>query len=392
MRLISLGLCASLFFACVDGDADSPSIYDMSVAGESLDTSVSGSEVEDVEAGDELGGEEMSVRQVEPPTQLSVASYNLQNLFDFVDDPEHAEGEFTPNVGDWSRSTYEARLNALAEAVLLIDADILALQEVESETALSDLASVIKNKGGRDYQYYATSSSRDPRGIALGILSIYPFDREVGRPISADINCANGEILNGSRPEARPIYEVNFFSDGTGGGEQSLTLLINHWKSRASGDVPCLVGEHHDRGARQIRELLNTWLAESVNRSVLVLGDFNAEESETSLSQTIDAYLNVNELSEFALYNLWGELGVSASSNDNATNSSYRYEGQWFRLDHIMITPGMTGQGNGAWSLDTFTLIRDSSLLWNGGPNSWSNQRQEGYSDHLPIKVKLNLR
>ncbi len=394
MRALILGLCASLMIACVDSDADSPNFLDQGLeeqAGEDIATEAGSMAGQIPMAGDvSQAGEPVEI--IPAPQQVSIATYNVQNLFDFVDDPDNDEGEFTPNVGQWSRSTYEAKLNAIAEAILLIDADIITFQEVESEQVLSELASAIRAKGGRYYQYQGISSTRDPRGIALGVLSIYPFDREIGRPISSSISCTNGESLDGSRPEARPIYEINFWSDGTGIGAQSLTLLVNHWKSRASGDYPCQVREHHDRGARQIRTLVDEWLTDDENRSVIVLGDFNAEENELSLSQTIDAYLNPAEVSGAALYNLWGELGVTPSSSNNATNSTYRYDGDWFRLDHIMVTPNMMNQGSGAWRVESFKLIRDAVLLRNGGPNSWNSQSQAGFSDHLPLKVTLTLR
>ena len=394
MRALTLGLCASLLTACVDRDADSPNLLDQGLDHQAgLETMYdAGSMAGQMSlAGAEVQAGETNI-VLPAPDQVSVATYNVQNLFDFNDDPDHDEGEYTPNVAQWSRETYDAKLSALAEVFILIDADIITLQEVESEDALSDLAEVILSKGGKDYRYQGISSSRDPRGIALGVLSIYPFDREIGRPISTSIDCVNGDSLDGSRPEARPIYEINFWSDGTGIGEQSLTLLVNHWKSRASGDYPCQVREHHERGARQIRDLINSWLNENPNRAVIVLGDFNAEENETSLSQSIDAYINPAEVNGFALYNLWGELGVSASSNNNATNSTYRYDGNWFRLDHIMISPSIMNNGNGPWRLDNFSLIRDAQLFRNGSPNSWSNQYRSGYSDHLPLRVSLRLR
>ena len=396
---LSLLVCSLVIFGlgCVS-DADSP--YDAGIAGEVAGQIIEDAMVDDLAGmtagdGSSAAGNEVPV-EINPPRQVSVATYNVQNLFDFINDPEHDEGEYTPNVGSWSRSTYEAKVQAIAEILILISADIVTLQEVESEEVLNDLAKAVKDKGGFDYQYRATSPSRDPRGIALGVLSTYPFDREIGRPISTEVACSNGESLGGSRPEARPVYEINFWSDGSGGGggggSQSLTLLVNHWKSRVSGDYPCQVREHHRRGALLIKDLLQGWFGEENERSVIVLGDFNAEESEPSLSTEINAYLNPAEVSpNHALYNVWGELGVTASSANNATNSTYRFEEQWFRLDHIMITKPMLRSGNGAWKLSHFEVIREARLFRNGSPYSWSSQRNEGFSDHLPLKISLTF-
>ena len=399
-HLFGLICCVGvLSLSCVDRDADSPNLFDYTVgeegeggvSGDIQTAGISATEFDDMEVPT-AGTVSFTL-----PTEVSVATYNVQNLFDFVNDPDHDEGEFTPNVSQWSRSTYEARIRSIASAIKLIDADLVTLQEVESEAVLIDLTQEIVNQGGRNYPYIAVSSTRDPRGIALGVISIYPFSREIGRPISTAVTCQNGELLNGSRPEARPIYEINLWSDGSGGGGgggmQSLTLLVNHWKSRASGDFPCQVSEHHWRGASQIHDLLQTWLDEEPQRSVIVLGDFNAVESESSMSTILDAYLNQAELTGSAsLYNLWGELGVTASSSNNATNSTYRYGGDWFRLDHIMVNQPLSRGGSGVWFVTDFELIRDASLLRNGAPYGWQNQNRQGVSDHLPLKVTLSLR
>ena len=327
------------------------------------------------------------------PTSLSVATYNVQNLFDFEDDPDRNEGEFTPNQENWSRATYTAKVKSIAEAIILIDADLIALQEVESEAVLADLVTEIRSQGGRYYMYTGVSPTRDFRGIALGILSIYPIAREIGRPISEAVTCRNGETLDGSRPEARPIYEVNLWSDGTGngggGGPQSLTLLIHHWKSRAAVNSTCEIEEHHQRGARQIRLLLDEWLLDEPSRDVVVLGDFNATEREVAMSAELNASVNQSDLTtSLSLYNLWGELGVGQAQSDTTFNSSYRYENEWLRLDHILIPKGMTTPEAGGWTLSGFELIRKAPLVGrNGAPFSWSSRNQDGYSDHFPIRA-----
>lgn len=369
------------------------------ISGEDLSGAVSGGEVGGAQGGAAVSGESggEALTYPPPPTTLSVATYNVQNLFDFIDDPERDEGEFTPQRDSWTRGTYTAKVNAIAEALIFVDADVVTLQEVESETVLSDVADAVRRLGGRDYAHWATSSTRDIRGISLGVLSVYPVSREIGRPINAQVQCASGEQLDGSRPEARPIYEVNLWSDGTGegrgGGPDSLTLLINHWKSRAAGDARCRVSEHQERGARQLRELLEDWMSVEPQRAVIVLGDFNATDAEPAMSDVMNAHLNVGDInSASALYNLWGELGVEDGDPANVTTGSYRYDGLWFRLDHILVNRALLSSGEGRWELVSFEQIRNATLLRDGSPYYWSSRRREGYSDHLPLKVNLRLR
>ena len=356
------------------------------VTGEAGETD--GGRVAGVEGGSlPMGGEPLSWEL--PPT-LSVATYNVQNLFDLIDDPEHIEGEYTPSPGLWNEAAYEARLNALARVVVDINADLLVLQEVESEAVLSDLAARVSAQGGKNYEHLNVVNSQDPRGISLAALSVYPLDRALGRPINANFQCANGLTLDGNRPEARPIYEVSLWGVGE---EAAITLLVNHWKSKAADPEPCAVSDHHKRAGEQISGLLEAWLESTPRRAVLVLGDFNAWETEASLVDALGASPS-REALRFAhdLYNAWGELGVGEPGvTNNATNSSYYFDGAWRRLDHIMLTRPMLN-GSAAWQLERFEQVRPAFVMRDGRPYRWDIEARQGFSDHFPIKVTLRSR
>jgi hypothetical protein len=165
---LSLGLISLMCISCFE-DTDSP-------IGAGLDMgAAAGVETSGVEAGSEvmsgaLSGEEGGgvggEAVITPPRELSIATYNVQNLFDFVDDPERDEGEFTPNTNNWSMRTYTEKVNAIAEVIKLIDADVVVLQEVEEGSSDTDnvlvaLTQAIQDLGGREYPYIAQSPTRD---------------------------------------------------------------------------------------------------------------------------------------------------------------------------------------------------------------------------------------
>lgn len=323
------------------------------------------------------------------PNQLTVASYNVQNLFDLVNDPDRNEYEYTPG-GAWNQAAFVARVEHIARVVQEINADVLTLQEVETEEALEALAEQLRAQGGPDYPYLAVSSTNDLRGIRLAVMSKVPFDRAIGRPINAEHTCANGTTLDGRQPEARPIYEVSLWGSGD---EALLTLLVNHWKSKAADPIPCAVADHHKRAGAQLRGLIEGWLAERPARAVVVLGDMNAWETEASIRDVLGGVVDRTDL-RFTpdLYNLWGELGVGqAGVLNNATNSTYYYNDTWRRLDHIMITQPML-DGRGVWQLERFEQVRPAFVMRDGRPYRWDLDAREGYSDHFAIKVTLRLR
>jgi len=393
-ELLAPLLClGSLLTACVDTSEPDTRVEQAGQSAGDAQGGVSsgGSSVAGEQGGGELGGasggEDLDLSAL--PAQLTVATYNVQNLFDLVDDPEREEYEYTPG-GSWTQSAFEARVQQLAQVIQEIDADILTLQEVESEVALESLAERLRSQGGPDYPHLAVSGTNDLRGIRLAVMSKLPFDRAIGRPINATYSCGNGTALDGSRPEARPIYEVSLWGSGD---EALLTLLVNHWKSKAADPYPCAVSEHHKRAGAQLRSLIEGWLEERPSRAVVVLGDMNAWESEASIQDALGAVTSTQDL-RFApdLYNLWGELGVGQPGvTDNATNSSYYFDDAWRRLDHIMLSQPML-DGRAVWQLETFEQVRPPFVMQNGRPYRWDLDRQEGYSDHFPIKVTLRRR
>ena len=316
-----------------------------------------------------------------PPSQLSIATYNVYNLFDHVDDA-HNEGEYTPNM-QWTFTRYQERLAEVARVIVDLNVDVLALQEVESTRVLADLAQEVLNQGGPEYIDQAVSPTRDPRGISLAVLSRFPLRQAIGRPINSEYTCQNGTRLDGSRPEARPLYQVDLWGNED---QAALSLLITHWKSRASDDFPCRVTEHQERSGIHLNSIVRELTAES-DRAIIVLGDFNADETERSMTVSLDATLNQSQLSmKSQLWNTWSALNVSATTINTQENSTYFFDGRWHRLDHILINKGVA-LGEGRWNFVGFELFNASYLISRGRPNIWNTNRASGYSDHLPLRA-----
>ena len=75
---------------------------------------------------------------------FTVASYNVENLFDLEDNPETEDEEFTPaSAKAWDLKKYEKKLDDLAAVISAIDQDglpeIIGLCEVENKKVLEDL-------------------------------------------------------------------------------------------------------------------------------------------------------------------------------------------------------------------------------------------------------------
>ncbi len=333
------------------------------------------------------------------PDEIVVASYNVQNLFDLVDDPATDEGEFTPRAGQWDAARLATRIQRLVQVLSVLDADILLLNEIETEDVLTDLRDALRAAGGPDYVEVHVVPTRDPRGIGIGVLSRFPVRQAAGRPIGWEHRCQTPEgftTLDGSRPEARPIFQVEI--DFEGDDVTDLLLLGNHWKAKTNNSLPCADEEHRLRSALQLRDVFDTLLGQDPTLPVVALGDFNAFEFEPPLADALQAALDLDAVdAPTDLFNAWGDAGVilrDRNSNDwnDAQNSSYNFRGDWTRLDHILLSGNMRPGGEAAWQLvpgSMGALAPDFLLTAAGLPDSYDVDRGEGYSDHLPIRLRL---
>jgi hypothetical protein len=74
----------------------------------------------------------------DPPSEkLCIGFYNVENLFDTIDDPGIDDAEFLPNgKNQWTREKYHTKINHIAKVVRSMNegngVDILGLAEVET--------------------------------------------------------------------------------------------------------------------------------------------------------------------------------------------------------------------------------------------------------------------
>ena len=333
-----------------------------------------------------------------PPNALTVATYNVENLFDLVDDPDADEGEFTPGTSTWDAARLARRLTDLAQAFTLLNADVVVVNEVENLDVLEQLRDAIRGAGGPEYAHLAIAPSRDPRGIDVSLLSRYPVAAQLGRPINTRYECTHVETgqpftLDGSWPEARPVLQVELELDGD--AEPDLVLLGSHWKAKGRGSFPCTDETHRLRAAAHLRALVEAHAADHPQTGLIALGDFNTWDFEPPLADVLQARLDLT--ADALLYNAWGDAGVLERNtrNDNAwnrpNNSSYQFSGTWSRLDHLLITrPLLTGESGWLLVRGSVGSLADRRLLGpDGAPRSWTPSTGAGYSDHLPVLMRL---
>ena len=107
------------------------------------------------------------------PAPFFVANWNVENLYDAVDDPDNdGDDEFLPNnvTTRWTQVRYETKLDNLAQVISGMNdgagPDVLGLEEVENEDVVRDL---VERLPGKRYGVVHVDSP-DPRGIDTAML------------------------------------------------------------------------------------------------------------------------------------------------------------------------------------------------------------------------------
>jgi hypothetical protein len=313
-------------------------------------------------------------------TNLVVASWNVENLFDAVNDPDNpGDDDFTPRGKMyWSAARYAQKLTNLAEVVAAMKPDILCLVEVENRRVLEDLSRVTATAFDWNMPVIIHREGGDKRGIDVAILSRH-----------APSNIAWTTPVTGMRDQLAATFDF---------GGRELTVFCNHWKSWSGN--PETNASVRIREASHLSRQVRTILTRQTNAAVIATGDFNDLVTSDILTHSagfVPWPPAPGSPTNALLHNLSGLLPP-------ASRGTYYFSRNrvWNSFDSISISPGMLPGSDkpAAWQAATNTYaVFISSVQTNsaGRPLSYWRARSEhtngrrriGYSDHFPVRVEL---
>lgn len=308
----------------------------------------------------------------------SIVFYNVENLFDTIDDPNVIDEEFLPNGKlQWSSQRYQKKLEHIVEAVTLNLTEnpvLIGFVEVENGKVVMDVA-----KTGRlattKYQL-AHKESPDARGIDCALL----YDSERFKPTVI----ANLAVQIDSVPDfkTRDVLYVQ----GELKGRKKLHIFVNHWPSRREGQQ---ASEHKRiRAAQVARAKIDEILKADPKANIILMGDFNDHPNDVSVEQILKAKAVTDTKADL----------VNLLYDDHAAGKgTHNFKGEWGVLDQFIVSKsfyngkkGLKITGKDAKIVYEEVLLytaKDGSKKPNttyGGPNYYG-----GYSDHLPIVLQL---
>lgn len=311
--------------------------------------------------------------------QAVVMFYNVENLFDTINDPRTNDDEFTPEgEKTWSGERYRKKLKDLGKVIATAHTtlpDILGLCEVENRQVVEDL---ISEHGLSAIEYgIIHKDSPDKRGIDVAAVynnSSYTLEQAKWYEI---------ELEDSSRPQTR---DVLYFKGKLKG--QLLHTFVCHWPSRSGGAE---ASEHKRvQVATLVRNKVDSIYSTEPSASILIMGDLNDYPTNRSVQETLGAKGNTHETQLVDLFLEAHEAG----------KGTYNYKGEWGVLDHFIVSRSMiqdncqlcTGASSAQFIRRDWMMYEDKAYgskpsRTYAGPNYTG-----GFSDHLPILLELEIK
>jgi len=332
----------------------------------------------------------IDLNEYEAPTQsVSIMTFNVQNLFDNIDDPVKDDKAYLPievklseahiaecntipveswrneclNL-DWSDDALAHKLSVLAGTIKQVDdgrgADIIAVQEVENIAILERL----RNEYLADSAYLPAIllEGTDARGVDVGFLSRLPLaSPPVLHPLILD-------EFPDRAGDTRGVLEATFkLPDGS-----LLTGFSVHFPAPFHPtEMRVLAYEH-----------LNTLRSNlPPGQNAFAAGDFNTSSVEDKRESMLDRFVRP----------YW--TAVHDACKNCPGTQYYERDENWSFLDLILFSPA-SGEKT-TWQIRANSVQlgnrNPAQVSKNGTPNRYNSEARTGVSDHWPLLVTLEL-
>lgn len=313
-----------------------------------------------------------------------VGFYNLENLFDYSDDPAIRDEEYMPDGAKaWDSTKYASKLKNMSRVVSEIGtnwtpdgAAILGVCEVENKGVLEDLVAMPKLKD-RDYQIVHYDSP-DRRGIDVGFL----YQEKYFKLKHSDKYPLYYKDEEGKNHHSRDQLVVS----GEMGGEE-VSIIVCHWPSRWGGQK---ASEPRRIAAGKVtRTIVDSLLNLDPNAKIIVMGDLNDDPVNVSLTEFVKAKGKKKKLKEGELYNtMWDHYKKG--------NGTLAYRGAWNLFDQIIISQPFLAKDASEYILHEAVVFRRDYMIQKEGAYAGYPLRThaggvwtDGYSDHFPSYIIL---
>ncbi|OMP32081.1 endonuclease [Mangrovimonas sp. DI 80] len=316
----------------------------------------------------------------------TVAFYNLENLFDTINDPVKFD-EASPilEMKTDIKEVYMKKVHNMARVISEIGTDIsnnspviIGVSEVENRQVLEDLVndSLLI---GKDYGIVHFDSP-DARGIDVALL----YQKDVFRPL----HDASYELKIYDDESQKRIYTRDqLLVSGELEGEL-IHIIVNHWPSRRGGEAK-------SRPKRVAAAKLNKHMIDSLQSidpyaKIITMGDLNDDPTNASVKKVLNAKANREDVQLKGIYNPYEDLFKKEGLGTTA------YRDAWSLFDQILMTKPLIEKDYSSFRFYKAGIFNKNYLTNKYGRYKGYPLRSfadggftDGFSDHFPVYIYL---
>ncbi len=307
------------------------------------------------------------------PDALKIVFYNVENLFDTIDNPDVVgDEEFTPEgVKYWGTWRYNNKLIKIWKAIAAVGGryylpDIICFSEVENALVLKDL--LCKTPLGQgDYSFFHRESL-SYRGIDVAILyklSAVEIIDTLAIRINFDDDYHSRDILY-----LRCVSKIS---------SDTVSIFANHWPSKYGGLAE--TERHREKAASTLRRVVDSVFALENEPKIVCGGDFNSGVAEGRVDVYMHAEKDFSSVDLHKLYNLTSRLV--------GKKFSYKFHGVGEILDQVFVSGSLI---NSTVDIADFAFLLEPDLKYVGKKpfrTYLGYKYLGGFSDHLPVVLSI---
>lgn len=323
-----------------------------------------------------------------------VVFYNLENLFDTINDPEKNDEEFLPEGAKrWNTAKYTKKL-ANVERVFADIAQVdrgeqmtvndypvvIGVSEIENRAVLEDVVSTRKLAPAR-YRI-CHYDSPDRRGVDVAFLyraDVFQLEGSAAIPFTME-----------GMPNIRTRDVVTMW--GTIEGEP-FYFMVAHWPSRLGGQAAS--APRRERAAEIMRQAADSVRKINPDVKVVMMGDFNDDATDASVMEVLGGTGDIKKIPQGGYYNPFVNLL-------KAGYGTLAYRDAWNLFDNIVVSENLATGSTGNLKLQktdkkfygkifTRPYLLQEEGQYKGYPlrTFVGNNFQSGFSDHFPVFIYI---
>ena len=317
-----------------------------------------------------------------------VVFYNLENLFDTINDPNKNDEEYLPEgERKWTTYRYNQKLANMSRVLFDIAAEdrifptVIGVSEIENRLVLEDLLATPKlaktnyrivhydspDRRGVDCAFFYRPDQFKLEGSEAHKIS-FP-----GRPnfYTRDLVAMWGKI------EGEPFY-----------------FIVSHWPSRLGGKERSQYSR--DFVAAKCKHICDSVRTVNPATKVVIMGDFNDDATDASVTDVLGAKGNLKKLQPNDMYNPFYAML-------KAGYGTLAYRDAWNLFDNIVVSENLATASTGALKVQKKEgakfygnifiapyMIQKEGQYKNYPLRSFVGSNfQNGYSDHFPVYIYI---